>query len=104
MSYEVGKWYGWTGGDCPVHPHTKVICKFDDGAENCEPEAAGTWIWWGCDIVAFKVVEEYKEPREFWVLLSHLKGVSSQLHDTKVEAKNHMTPTDELIKVREVKE
>ena len=104
MQYEVGRWYPWTGGKCPVHPYTKVVCKLDDGTENREPEAAGNWIWPGCVVVAFKVVEEYKEPREWWVLLSHLKGVSSELCETKEQAEASMTDTDELIKVREVKE
>ena len=103
MSYEVRKWYPWTGGKCPVHRFTKVVCKFDDGAERSG--RAELWDWKeGAGIVAFEVVEEYKEPREWWVLLSHFKGVSSELCETKEQAEDNMADTNELIKVREVKE
>ena len=105
MKYEVGKWYPWTGGECPVHPYTKVVCKFDDGAENCEPEAAGTWIWLGCGIVAFKVVEEYEEPMEFWIVVED--GVPRDIAFlNEADAKHYIDVFygDRYIKVREVKE
>ena len=103
MKYEVAKWYPWTGGECPVHPKTLVVCKFDDGAENL-PEEAGKWVWHGRDIVAFKVVEEYEEPREWWLLVSSLSTFAPSVFETQEEAKMYKMGNDKIIKVREVKE
>ena len=112
MRYEVGKWYPWTGGGCPVHPKTEVLCMFQDGRKI--PGIARSFLGQriarplyeasSLPIVAFMVVKEYKEPREWWLLLSHLEGLSSELHETKEKARQKMNDTDELIKVREVKE
>jgi len=106
MKYEVGKWYPWTGVVRPVHRKTLVTCKFVDGEESL-PEEAGrsVFIWSGEDIVAFKVVEEYKEPREFWILYSGQPDVYSHgVYDCLEDARDHAVWSDEVIKVREVKE
>ena len=62
--YNDGKWHGWNGGECPVHPKTKVygmeprnIC-WHTFAEDCD---------WGSFRGAFRVTKEHKEPREFWI-------------------------------------
>lgn len=69
MTYEVGKWYGWNGGECPVHHETVVewVTKQASGSGK-----AGVYSWGvddheNCIILAFRVIKEYKEPREFWL-------------------------------------
>ena len=73
--YKEGKWYGWNGdGDCPVHPLSRVRAVATEGKTSCVLERpAGEMRWFkdttylDANIVAFMVVEEYREPREFWI-------------------------------------
>ena len=102
MKYEVDKWYPWTGGECPVHPRTKVTCLLKDGRNlNDEASNFGWTIW----IVAFKVVEEYEEPMEFWIVVED--GVPRDIAFlNEADAKHYIDVFygDRYIKVREVKE
>ena len=67
-NYNYGKWHGWNGGECPVHPKTVVEVLFGDGSGAGEKENASSFGWMVHPIpVAFRVVKEHKEPREFWV-------------------------------------
>lgn len=69
VNYNDGKWHGWNGGECPLHPETVVevvsIHGSDGGcAKNMEP--------WGNErgaspVVAFRVIKEHREPRDFWI-------------------------------------
>lgn len=68
--YNDGQIHGWNGGECPVHPKTVVEvwfrCKDSDITE------AGRGIEWMHkgyfdDIIAFKVVKPYVEPKVIWV-------------------------------------
>lgn len=82
MEYETGKWYGWNGGECPVHPQTVVdaVWRYADGSikERQQLELAGNWTWDGNPhgtIIAFRVITPYvkpKKPREFWA--AHVSG------------------------------
>ena len=68
-NYNDGKIHGWNGGDCPVHPETVVeYWTRDRGACHCN---AGDLDWSHCgkgfDIIAFRVVKEYVEPKVIWV-------------------------------------
>ena len=66
-NYNDGKWHGWNGGECPVHPKTVVEVLFGDGSGAGEKENASSFGWMVHPIpVAFRVVKEHKEPREFW--------------------------------------
>ena len=69
-------WQGWNGGSCPVHPLATVeyvmagggLCK--DRADQLDWESTGIDDW---DIVAYRIVEEYKPPvekmaREVWLV------------------------------------
>lgn len=71
-NYNDGKWHGWNGGECPVHPKSNGEFVFADGSiVNIKP--AGHWNW-NCKelpIIAFRVTKPYKEPREFWVRFNH---------------------------------
>lgn len=70
--YNDGKWHGWNGGKCPVHPESVVdYIWFDEGdeAELCgttKGRRADDAVGW-CQVVKFRVTKEHKEPREFWV-------------------------------------
>lgn len=65
-------WYGWNGGDCPVHPETVVEWVSLEPFFGTNPAKELTWdhnIDAG-DILAFRVVKQYVEPpkpREFWL-------------------------------------
>ena len=69
--YDTGRIYGWNGGDCPVHPGTVVQYWLRDHRPSSKPQDANTLSWshkdksW--DIIAFRVVKEYVEPRVLWV-------------------------------------
>ncbi len=77
--YNDGKWHGWNGGECPVHPKTVVDAMRADG--EMLSSTIAEYISW-ChylgdrNIVAFRVIKEHKEPREWWVH-PHCNDVSS---------------------------
>lgn len=73
-NYNDGEWHGWNGGECPVHPDSVVqtMIRSEIGKEWDDEEfKASGYRWNRCgdigDIIAFRVVKEHKEPREFWV-------------------------------------
>lgn len=63
-NYNDGKWHGWNGGECPVHPLTKVQVIFDDGS-GARDRLADEFNWSSpiAQPVAFRVVKEHREPR-----------------------------------------
>lgn len=70
--YNDGKWHGWNGGECPVHPETMVECYGGANAGPSSLRSRAKFRQWVHDdanqgIVAFRVVKEHKEPREFWI-------------------------------------
>lgn len=73
-NYNDGKWHGWNGGECPVHPKSVVDMVWPSGLDDSKAfrdvRLAGNFSWGVSDTslpMLFRVVEEYKEPREFWV-------------------------------------
>ena len=85
--YNDGKIHGWNGGDCPVHPKTKVRYWLRSGRTSDE-NTAYTLRW--ChksdgDIIAFQVVKAYVEPKVIWVneyrdeLAAHLDEQSARV-------------------------
>lgn len=69
-NYNDGKWHGWNGGECPVHPNTKVDVVYLDPAyvikaAKVRSDTASNFSWKDEDapIVAFRVIREYEEPR-----------------------------------------
>lgn len=67
VNYNDGKWHGWNGGECPVHPETVLEVVLDDGSL-VKGEFANRWFW-GVDstcIIALRVIKDRREPREFW--------------------------------------
>ena len=70
-NYNDGLWHGWNGGECPVDPQSEVEWMSLGGGNTV---AAGALDWSlsaGQPLVAFRVVKEYREPRELWHLLDH---------------------------------
>jgi hypothetical protein len=56
--YENGEIWGWNGGECPVHPESKVMVWFRDAGWTTN--RAGQ-LRWG-HIVCFQVTKPYVEP------------------------------------------
>ena len=67
--YNDGQIWGWNSGDCPVHPETVVEVWFR--CKDSDIWVAGGLGWeHTCeydDIIAFKVVKPYVEPKVIWV-------------------------------------
>lgn len=103
--YNDGKWHAHNGGECPVHHKTVVeIQTYGDGGGNNEG-AASSFLWskedWrGNPIIAFRVLKEHKEPREFW--LSKSDGWIG-IFETKEESECADLGS-EIIHVREITE
>ena len=109
--YNDGKWHGWNGGECPVHPKTLIdyvwLYKGDKGSVVLTDERAGGILFEGSgrgELVAFRVVKEYKEPREWWILWSPKGNLIGNFSKASAEDKNrtHYAGKGEIVHVREV--
>ena len=73
VDYNDGKWHGWNGGECPVHPDSFVDVLYDDdykivgGTAGMKNGVRWVHNWDGRKIIAFRVIKEYKEPREVFL-------------------------------------
>jgi len=76
-NYNDGKWHGWNGGECPVHPESEVECICTSDSKPVDTwttrlhAGRATWDSPSSGIRAFRVVKEHKEPvrpREYWIL------------------------------------
>ncbi len=74
-NYNDGKWHGWNGGDCPVHPKTIVEYVWHDpirstagfGGARLAYDFGHSRLAW-VHVVKFRVIKEHKEPREYWLV------------------------------------
>lgn len=68
-NYNDGKWHGWNGGECPVHPESTIETVFSNGTMRGPLRGASflAEAWGEGGIIAFRVVKEHREPREFWI-------------------------------------
>jgi hypothetical protein len=106
--YNDGKWHGWNGGECPVRPDTEVegIYMQGDQISPSSPltDEASIFDWNYKNryrLVAFRVVKEYREPREFWVC----EGTGYRpIYDTLSAAETYRDHNKDvtIIRVREV--
>lgn len=67
-NYNDGKWHGWNGGECPVHPETVV--DFIAGSGNMSSmwrEMTARQISWTTHTGCFRVIKEHKPAREWWI-------------------------------------
>jgi hypothetical protein len=68
-------WYGWNGGECPVHPETYISVmyrcgKADQGYAKNEDWDQDRYSPHDRDIIAFCILTLYREPkkpREWWI-------------------------------------
>ena len=105
-NYNDGKWHGWNGGECPVHPETVIEARWKSTIASQRGQAgyygAGQWTWennYSNHIIAFRVVKEHKEPREWWICKTDI-GATFTLNTCPYED----TEWEEIIHVREVTE
>lgn len=69
--YNDGEWHGWNGGECPVHPNSKVDVTFEEDGTH-KGRCAYGWKWNDLEtpIIAFRVTKPYIEPpapKVIWV-------------------------------------
>ena len=107
---KLNHWYGWNGGECPVHPETQVEVMLRSGKPEFEsdPSNAHSWVWshdnTRADIIAFRVARFYaepKKPREWWANI--YPDIEPCVYASKVDA-DHYAATHRLecVHVREV--
>lgn len=98
-NYNDGLWHGWNGGECPVHPETVVeVVWLDKTAPKRETLIALNFVWDDeiSKVVAFRVVKEHREPREWFVFVKEGFVVGHTV--------GRDDPDLEVVKVREVLE
>ena len=68
-NYNDGNWHGWNGGECPVHPKSVVEAVWHDANQETTGIRKGPALGgaWHSQILKFRVVNEYREPREWWI-------------------------------------
>ena len=91
-TYITGQWYGWNGGECPVHPETVVEIVDRDGLAKSSFAKEWRWSYEPDPIIAFRVVTPYVEPKpklECWV--SVYEDGMRWIFDSKSEADNART-------------
>lgn len=106
-NYNDGKWHAWNGGGCPLHPLSEVRVLWLIG-EHCAEIRCGLAVnlaWRGNphgEIIAFRVIKEHKEPREFWIT-EYPEGEMC-IHANKASAEKVGTAdrNGQIIHVREV--
>ena len=95
-NYNDGKWHGWNGGECPVHPKTTVegYWRHDEktvvgSAVYNRGYAYGLNFAWDGEtkLKLFRVVKEHREPRECWAVGKHM-------HDSLAEAETFRAQVD----------
>lgn len=60
-NYNDGKWHGWNGGKCPVHPESvvEIVGGYQPGSND---GLADDFFW--PNVIAFRVITPYREPEE----------------------------------------
>ena len=109
-NYNDGNWHGWNGGECPVHPETVVEFRLRDRVQEygIMQNRATSCDWThdddSGDIIAFRVVKEHREPREFWLVPN--SGDIMWVYSDQIRAKLIADGygSGEVIHVREVLE
>ncbi len=72
--YNNGAWWGWNGGECPVHPKSEVRALAMWSTYSMK-RAASEFSWGDAAdrIDAFRVVKAYREPRECWTYGDYMR-------------------------------
>jgi hypothetical protein len=105
--YIEGQWYGWNGGECPVHPKAVVdvaVAAPRGFIDLCESVLAGDFCWSRDDpspIIAFRVVKHHVKPKVVWVN-EYPNSRLTAAHKTKELAKASASPEATRVAVRYV--
>ena len=112
--YNDGKWHGWNGGECPVHPKSRVQWMRYTGmgmGRSYQGETPGQVVDWNDTpnsekrIDAFRVTKPYREPREWWLTIC---GGYTHAHATMSDAETYVRCNSKsdvaVVHVREVME
>lgn len=104
--YNDGKWHRYHGWNCPVHLKSQVQTFFiynggDPQFSGDEPINASLQVWE--NVIAFRVVKEYREPREFWICTDENPGHPA-FQMVQDQAPTNPNSWTEVIHVREVLE
>lgn len=101
--YNDGKIHGWNGGECPVHP--KTVVEYWTRSNGRSEECGGDLNWTHCeriyDIIAFRVVKEYREPKTIWVN-EYKTGMISYHTEGEAKRAQHPAPVRIAVKYQEV--
>lgn len=111
--YNDGKWHRWAGEDmkpASVHPKSKIEYIWLSDTSNSgrrtrvagadEDESSPAWR----QILAFRVIEEHREPREWWALWSPSGTLIGNFTECGAHEKNddYYGGRGEIIHIREV--
>ncbi len=72
-NYNDGKWHGWNGGECPVHPESEVEAVYTRSEifKGIVSDVAKAFSWedseYSLGLVAFRVVKEHREQKEYTI-------------------------------------
>lgn len=68
-NYNDGNWWGWNGGECPVHPKTVVqaVWYSETGLAWTSGIRPAEVHDWSDKTIAFRVTKEHREPREWFI-------------------------------------
>ena len=112
-NYNDGKWHGWNGGDCPVHPKT-IVQALRGGivyAATVTLEAdkinSDSWKIVGQDysVIAFRVIKECREPQEFWIFCKGVYATETDADEFRAKlAKDYPEFNYEAIPIIHVRE
>jgi hypothetical protein len=68
MKYNTGEWYPFDKKRVPVNKKSvvQVLTRYGGTSE----EMIASNVYWGStsEVIAFKIIKEHKEPREFWLV------------------------------------
>lgn len=106
-NYNDGKWHGWNGGECPVHPKSRLEwCRFTGiGVTGLAHQGFGDakCLDWNT-LTAFRVIKQHREPREWWITQSPQERLIFSLEKNAKDAARDIGKKAEIIHVREVLE
>jgi hypothetical protein len=90
--YNDGKWHGWNGGECPVHPKSVIEAYYFPHGHIGPPwhfEGVAAGKKWELPFL-FRVVKEFREPREMVATWSAGRGCF-EIHVANINIP-HRTP------------
>lgn len=83
--YNDGKWHGWNGGECPVHPKSRIEAVYTNsfGELRQDERSAENHMWNPSGMpkaatIAFRVIKAYREPREAWSYGAHMRNTLAE--------------------------